>query len=279
MEEEKRKRKSFDEDSQGQDDDDDDEPLGRMLQEAIEKREKQLVKMRAERAREFEEQRRIKEEEEKKKKKAAEVLDVQVKIRLPASPKPAFLRPLSSGDSNSISTSVPSPPLLSPPTVLDLGPPLFSFSPPSTSTSQLPTRPHPEEPNSSDTKRSKRLRKNPTTSSLPPSPSLPRAPHFSPSSISRLFMSNRSLSLPTVPPRIATPLTSSHPLPTFHNPRPSLTRSRTENVPPSMGTGGGTWNGERNRNISLGMKRSRSCENGPPAREGGGGGRVLQPAF
>ncbi|GAA5892702.1 uncharacterized protein JCM6883_007445 [Sporobolomyces salmoneus] len=289
------KEKKEEEDSD--DDDDDDEPLARKLQEAIEKRERQLVQIKAERDRKSLEVQtaehsggeggahadkgktsRGKEnvpETTKVRTKAPPpsprpiVLDVQVKIRLPTSPEPVFLKPLSGTSPSSTSNPTPtnpssSPPLPSPPTLLELGPPLISITDHNyRRSSSSPSSSSSSSSDSASKRTSKRLRKNPTINSFTP-PSSPN-PGF-------LSLSNRSLSLPTLPPKIATTPSSTSFFPTIFPQLgslspipptrvPPLNRSRSENIPPlgSMSTGVG---GGRNRKLSIGMKRTRSDQNG-----------------
>jgi hypothetical protein len=223
------------------DDDDDDEPLAKKLQQAIEKREKQLIRIKAERAKKSLEQQQ----------QPTEV----VKIKLPTCPKPVFLKPMSD-------------PLPStserPPPALELGPPLFTIAQGS---------PLDDFGNGGNGKqRSKRLKKNPSsTSSVQFSPGgpPPRPLQVPP------FLSFRSLSLPTLPPRIATPTTtitgSFSPASsqgglsidyTTPSPSPVLMRSKSENIPLHRHGTGENYaklsSRSRSRKISIGMKRTRT---------------------
>ncbi|GAA5944388.1 uncharacterized protein JCM15063_000940 [Sporobolomyces koalae] len=164
-----------------EDDDDDDEPLGRKLQEAIEKRQKQLIAIQAQRCKQALET-----------PKSPQVVDsvprglatetariVNVRIKLPTCPKPAFLKP----------SLLPNPPP-------------FDIS----SNSTLPVTPlvalEYDHNVGSDlrhsTTRSKRLRRNPTAPSL----LVASSQHHRP--LMAAATQTRSLSLPTVPPKIAT---------------------------------------------------------------------------
>ncbi|GAA6009983.1 hypothetical protein JCM11491_005816 [Sporobolomyces phaffii] len=269
-----------------EEDDDDDEPLGRKLQEAIEKRERQIVRLQAERiataAAKVHHNEAVDEtasgadERNKEKKPPPRAVDVRVRVRLPASPEPAFLRPPGSGSTRPSRPEDHSP---RPPHASAPGKVMAAFVDPTTTSRTTMACSNenlaPPEPSSSSLwaggKRSKRLRKNPTASSSSSSSSL------------SVPLSTRSLSLPTLPPRVATPAFLSAPpqpppgvsAPPPRPPRPSsimtpLAPSRSENLPSCTVTT--TTTTARGRRLSLGMKRSRSAAAAAVAEHGGGHG-------